>query len=353
MYSKRQIEIAEEHGVVLKAIPVRDLMPFDKVFLDTQAVEDRDLRLCKVFVPTASFNCSCHKDVPIYKRRHKKLHTLIDKDGNKFEEDVFEVYTQRVRHSHYCSKLSRYRYESDYQNDRPLKYRPRKNHTQFVGHDRALNTITYTFENDESVFIVEHFGNTYPNYETCNTEHEIYDLAMCDDEIENMDRYFRYTLGSWDSSCSRIHHHRHNEGAETIQEHVQLQVENLEQRINYFQEKLQKINRLNEEVFTQSKQDEHEYARDIKLMQQEIRYILRKHHFEMYDMGSIWDYISGNMTFDVFVNCIDIIADIQCRLNTKVVELESKGLLLYHLTVDDYYWILYGDKLKRKYREVV
>jgi len=27
MYSKRQIQIAEEHGVVLTAIPVRDLMP--------------------------------------------------------------------------------------------------------------------------------------------------------------------------------------------------------------------------------------------------------------------------------------------------------------------------------------
>ena len=55
MYSKRQIEIAEEHGVVLRAIPVSDVLPFDKIFLDTQQTE-MSHRICKVFIPSSSFN---------------------------------------------------------------------------------------------------------------------------------------------------------------------------------------------------------------------------------------------------------------------------------------------------------
>jgi hypothetical protein len=70
-------------------------------------------------------------------------------------------------------------------------------------------------------------------------------------------------------------------------------------------------------------------------------------------MGSLWDFVSGEMTFEFFVKCIDIIDEMEDRLKTKGLELSNNGLLLYHLTVDDYYWILYGDKLKRKYREVV
>jgi len=352
MYSKRQIQIAEEHGVVLTAIPVRDLMPFDKIFLDTQAVEDRDVRICKTFVPTSSFNCNCHRDVPVYKRKNKLLHTLENEKGEKFMEDVFEVYAQRLRHTQYCSKLSRYRYESDYQDD-GAKYSPKKNHIQFVGQDRGLQTVTYTFEVDETVFIIESFGDTVPTYETCNTESELYHLALSDDEIENLEGYFNYTFGSWDTDCSRIHFHRSHTGSENIGEHVELHLSNLEERINYFQRKLNKIEKLNEEIFIESKKAQHELSNDIRHMQGEIRYILRKHHFDLYDMGSIWDYISGNMTFDIFVSCIDIIAELKERVDTKKEELANKGLFSYHLTVDDYYWILYGDKLKRKYREVV
>lgn len=344
MYSKRQIEIAEEHGVVLRAIPVSDVLPFDKIFLDTQQTE-MSHRICKVFIPSSSFNCNCHRDVPIYKRRNKVLHTLVDETGKKYHDDVFEVYAQRVRHSHYCSKLIRYRYESDYKDD-GAKYRPTKNHIQLTGQDNGLHTLTYTFENDETVFIVEDFGDTYPQYETVQSEEELYDLAIYDEEIENTDRYFRYALG-WDSSCARIHHHRHNEGAETIEEHVVLQAENLEQRINYFQQKLEKINRLDADIFTQSKEAEHEMFRDIAQLKQELRYILRKFHFDLYDMGNIWDYISGEMSFDIFIKCIDVIDEIGQRLKTKK---DETGMIV---TVDDYYWILYGDKLKRKYKDRV
>ena len=88
MYTRKQVEVAEEHGVVLKAIPVLDLSPFDRIFLDTQAVEEEH-RICRVFVPTSSFNCSCHRDVPVFKRRNKLIHTLVDENGKKFVEDVF------------------------------------------------------------------------------------------------------------------------------------------------------------------------------------------------------------------------------------------------------------------------
>jgi hypothetical protein len=351
MYSNRQIEIAEEHGVVLRAIPVRDLLPFDKIFLDTQEIEGQDRRACKVFLPASSFNCNCHKDVPVYKRRNKLVHTLLDDEGKKYVDDVFEVYAQRVRHSHYCSKLSRYRYESDYTSHR-TKYRPKKNHVQLTGQDDSLGTVVYTFEMDETVFIVEDFGNTRMYSVTVETEEELHNLALYDEEIEDLDRYFTYALG-WDSSCTMIHHHRHNEGAESIGEHVQLNYEHLQSKIINFKTRLAKINLLNEETFTESKEIEHDMNQKISELKYDMRYILRKFHFNFYDMGSLWDFVSGEMTFEFFVKCIDIIDEMEDRLKTKGLELSNNGLLLYHLTVDDYYWILYGDKLKRKYREVV
>lgn len=351
MYSRKQVEVAEEHGVVLKAIPVLDLSPFDKIFLDTQAVEEGH-RICRVFVPTASFNCTCHKDVPVFKRRNKLIHTLVDENNNKHLEDVFDVYTHRVRHSHYCSKLTRYRYESDYTNDN-VKYRPKKNHIQFVGQDDALNTVAYTFEKDETVFIVEHFGDTYPQYETMHTEEDLVDRARCDDEIDNLDRYFDYVFGSWDTSCSRIHHHRDNDGCETIGGHVEIHFANLQERINQFQSRLETINRLDKKTFSDSKEEEHELKNTMQYLKSDMRYILRKLHYDLYDMGNIWDYVTGDMTFEVFVLCIDLIQGIKERLEIKNIELANKGLLLYHLTVDDYYWILYEDKLKRKYEKVV
>ena len=351
MYSRKQVEVAEEHGVVLKAIPVLDLSPFDRIFLDTQAVEEGH-RICRVFVPTSSFNCSCHRDVPIFKRRNKLIHTLVDENGKKFVEDVFDVYTHRVKHSHYCSKLTRYRYESDYKDD-SVKYRPKKNHIQFVGQDDALNTVSYTFEKDETVFIVEHFGDTYPQYETIPYEEDLVDRARCDDEIDNLDRYFNYVLGSWDSDCSRIHHHRDNEGSETIGGHIEIHFANLKERINDFQTRLETIDRLDEKLFLESKEDQHRYKQTMAYLKSDMRYILRKFHYDLYDMGNIWDYVTGDMSFEVFVLCVDLIQGIKERLDEKNLELAVYGLMLHDLTVDDYYWILYEDKLKRKYEMVV
>ena len=244
MYSKRQVEVAEEHGVILKSIPVLDLAPFDKIFMDTQEVEDLG-RAIKYFTPHAVFQCNCHRHVPTYKRRTKIMCSLVDDKGNTYHDNAYQVYADQIEHHAYCSQLARYRYEKDYNEDSGTKYAPKKNHLIFTGQTLDLHTVNYTFERDEEVLIVEDIGKTTPAPMTVEDGQHLVDIAEMDEEIENTSRYFDYSFNSWHRSCARIHDHHDDEyHTRTLEQHNVAKVEHIASQLKSFNDILNKIDSL-------------------------------------------------------------------------------------------------------------
>ena len=343
MYSRRQVEVAEEHGVVLKSIPVLDLTPFDKIFLDTQADEEQGLRVTKYYQPSSSFICNCHRHVPVYNHRKKLLGTLIDKNGNKYHDNSYDVYAGRIQHHHYCAQLDRYRYESDFNDtEQQLKYRPKKLHVQLTGQTADLHTVTYTHELDEEVLIIEDFGNTMAFPRTLSNAEEVIDMARYDEEIENVDRFLEYALGSWFTKCDMIHSHGRENEHNNLEETTKALVENLNIQCTQFVEILNNINRLSSENYKTTDSDEE--SRNIYRLRDTMRYILRTSHYDMNaELGSMWDFIRNDGGYDDFLKAVDEIESICDRLKGKENTLD----------IDEYYYILFGDKLKRKYEKVV
>ena len=77
---------------------------------------------------------------------------------------------------------------------------------------------------------------------------------------------------------------------ETIGGHVEIHFVNLQERINQFQSRLATINRLDEKTFNDSKEEQHDLKNTMQYLKSDIRYILRKLHYDLNDMGNIWDY---------------------------------------------------------------
>jgi hypothetical protein len=352
VYSKRQIEIAEEHGVVLKTIPVLDLMPFDKIFIDTQETEDMG-RVIKYFTPHAVFKCNCHLHVPQYNRRKKIMETLIDDNGKKHMDDSYDMYINKVEHTHYCGQLARYRYENDYStNDQKIKYAPKKSHLIFTGQDMGLHTVTYTFEKDEEVLIVLDTGKTRRSPITIEDGQQLVNMAENDEEIENTERYFDYMFNSWFISCSRIHDHHDDERYDiTLQGHTNRLVDTLQDRIKLFTNELKDIVRLNKENYDTDDATDEE-VRKMYRIKDYMRYIVKTTHYNIHDdIGSSLSlYSRENTTYDEFINTVSLIEEIEDRLiaTNKQIKKENRKL-----RVEDYFFILYGDKLKRKYEIVV
>ena len=352
MYSKKQIEVAEEHGVVLKSIPVLDLLPFDKIFMDTQEVEEVG-RVIRYFTPHAVFRCNCHRHVPEYRRRKKIMGTLIDDKGNKYEDNSYSVYVDRIAHHSYCEQLARYRYEEDYNlNDRNVKYAPKKNHLIFTGQTRDLHTITYVFERDEEVLIVEDTGRTTPKPMTITNGQELVDMAEMDEEIENTNRYYDYTFNSWFRSCDRIHdHHDSDRYNYTLPQTTERLFETLDRNLKNFNDTIKDITRIGSDNWN-STDGNNEDARKLYQLRDHMRYIIRSTHYEICDDIGKTNLLYGgdDSTYEHFLNSINLINEIEERL------LDTKKESYYanrEMDIDDYYYVLFGDKLKRKHEEVV
>ena len=84
------------------------------------------------------------------------------------------------------------------------------------------------------------------------------------------------------------------------------------------------------------------------MLRDNMRYLVRDCHYKIYDnIGESRSlYGSSDTTYEEFLNTISLIEEIEKRfISFKESDKE--------MTTEDFFYIMYGDKLKRKYEIVV
>lgn len=160
MYTEKQIQNINSFGIFVKPKLVSELQQFDKVYYQTRVLEPNSYHSVTHYVEffswTLTEKCHCHIDWKYYERRNKHIRTLVDENGDEFED--FSIYMNQDRLNHTRHTMDSRRY-AQLKKDK----KPTREHLVMTCYDEELEPFIVSVYSDDVVFVLEDMSNIKPN----------------------------------------------------------------------------------------------------------------------------------------------------------------------------------------------